>query len=200
LRYADPIGSGEARSDENLKSDFTRCATALLREKDFRSFSAVARASQLIAIHAKEWEYRGIPSDLGCEMPYHFEFDSANVLLRGRFVGKITDEVLRECYRALGKYFALTDPRASVLDMSLVTSLEVSPQTIRELANLPPAVADPSRPRCIIAASAKVFGMARMFELLGQESRPNLHVVRTEREAWAILGVSKPRFEPVQVE
>jgi hypothetical protein len=42
--------------------------------------------------------------------------------------------------------------------------------------------------------------MARMFELQGQETRPNLHVIRTEKEAWAILGVSKPKFEPVQID
>jgi hypothetical protein len=82
--------------------------------------------------------------------------------------------------------------------MSCVTSLEVSPQTIRELANLPPAIADSSQPRCIIAASSQIYGMARMFELQGQETRPNLHVVRTQQEAWAILGVSKPKFEPIQ--
>jgi hypothetical protein len=148
----------------------------------------------------KGWKYRGILADLGCKMPYDFEFDSANRLLRCRFVGKITDEALREYYRAAAKYSALTDAHASVLDMSSVTFLEVSAQTIRELANLPPAVADPSRPRCIIAPAAQVFGMARMFELQGQETRPNLHVVRTEREAWAILGVSKPKFEPIQIE
>ena len=131
-------------------------------------------------------------------MPYYFEFDSANRILRGRLEGKITDEDLKELYGLVGTYSTLTDPRASVLDMSSVTSLEVSPQTIRELANLPPAIADSSQPRCIIAASSQIYGMARMFELRGQETRPNLHVVRTQQEAWAILGVSEPKFEPIQ--
>jgi hypothetical protein len=132
-------------------------------------------------------------------MSYYFEFDSANRILRCQLEGKITDEVLKEYYRAAGKYYALTDPRATILDMSSVTSLEVSPQTIRELANLPPAITDASRPRCIIAASPQVFGLARMFELQGEVTRPNLHVVRTQKEAWAILGVSKPKFEPIQI-
>jgi hypothetical protein len=155
--------------------------------------------SELIAIHPKWWEYRDIPADLGRVMSYYFEFDSANRILRCRLEGKINDAVLKEYYRLVGKYYALTDPRASVLDMLNVTSLEVSPETIRELANLPPAIADPARPRCLIAASAQVFGMARMFELQGQETRPNLHVVRTQKEAWAILGVSKPKFEPIEI-
>jgi hypothetical protein len=133
-------------------------------------------------------------------MAYHFEFDSANHVLRGLLVGTITDEVLKEFYRISEKYIALTNPRSTVTDMSSVTSLEVSAQTIRELANLPPVLADPSRKRCIIAPTAQAFGMARMFELQGQETRPNLHVVRTQREAWAILGVIKPKFELVQVD
>jgi hypothetical protein len=133
-------------------------------------------------------------------MPYHFEFDSQSRILRCRLEGKITDDALREYYRDAGKYFALTNSRATILDMSAVTSLEITPQAIRELANSPPAIADPSRPRCVIAASAQAFGMARMFESQGQETRPNLHVVRTEKEAWAILGVSKPKFEPVQID
>lgn len=133
-------------------------------------------------------------------MPYHFEFDSANRILRGRPEGTLTDEDLKEFYRMAEEYTELTNPRAAVTDMTSVTSMEVSPQTIRELANLPPAVADPSRPRCIIAASPQIFGMARMFELLGQDTRPNLHVVRTEKEAWAILGISEPEFEPIRTE
>ena len=137
--------------------------------------------------------------DLGYLMPYYFEFDSANRILRGRLEGKITDEDLKELYGLVGTYSTLTDPRASVLDMSSVTSLEVSPQTIRELANLPPAIADSSQPRCIIAESSQIYGMARMFELQGQETRPNLHVIRTQNEAWAILGVPRPKFEPIQM-
>lgn len=132
-------------------------------------------------------------------MPSFFDFDSTNRILRCRLEGKITDEDLKEYYRLVGEYASLTDPRAGVLDMLSVTSMEVSSQTIRQLANLPPAMAHPSRPRCIIAPSAQVFGMARMFELQGQDTRPNLHVVRSQQEAWAILGVSKPKFEAIQI-
>jgi hypothetical protein len=31
--------------------------------------------------------------------------------------------------------------------------------------------------------------MARIFEVEGEATRPNLHVVRSVKEAWAILGV-----------
>ena len=44
----------------------------------------------------------------------------------------------------------------------------------------------------MVAPSDKVFGLARMFELQGEGTRANLHVVRTMKEALAILGVQAP--------
>lgn len=136
----------------------------------------------------------------GTLLPYYFEFDSANRILRCWFEGSVNDENLKEYYQVSAKYFETTDPLAGVLDLSAATAFEVSPQTIRELAKLPPAMPRPERPRFVIAPSNQVFGLARMFELQGQESRPNLHVVRTAEEVWAMLGVEAPNFEPLELE
>jgi hypothetical protein len=130
-------------------------------------------------------------------MPYYFEFDPENRIIRGRFEGRITDELLKEYYGLAGEYFERTAARAGITDLSAVTSFEVSPQLIRELASLPPAIADRDRPRFVVAASPPIFGMARMFELGGQDTRPNLHVVRTMKEVCVILGVLDPKFEPI---
>jgi hypothetical protein len=132
-------------------------------------------------------------------MPYHFEFDSTHRILRCRLEGRIADEELREYYREQKKYSVQQDPLGAILDMSAVTSLDVSPNTIRDLAKSPPAMPNPDRPRVIIATSPTVFGIARMFETQGQETRPNLHVVRSEKEALAILGVTEIKFEPIHL-
>ncbi len=130
-------------------------------------------------------------------MPYYFEFDPENRILRGRFEGPVTDELLKEYYGLAGKYFARTDARAGITDLSAVTSLDVTPQTIRDLASMPPAILDTEFPRFIVAASPPIFGMARMFELAGQATRPNLHVVRSMKEVCVILGVAEAKFEPI---
>jgi hypothetical protein len=39
-----------------------------------------------------------------------------------------------------------------------------------------------------------------MFELQAEGTRANLHVVRTMKEALAILGVQAPKFGPVKTE
>jgi hypothetical protein len=38
-----------------------------------------------------------------------------------------------------------------------------------------------------------------MFESHGEATRPNLHVVRTYKEALVIVGVIEPKFEPIDL-
>jgi hypothetical protein len=130
-------------------------------------------------------------------MPYQFDFDSAQRILRCRIEGVITDEELKQYYRDVEQLSVREQPLGGILDMSAVTSLDVSPDTIRELAKLPPAMPNPARPRVVIAPSPLIFGIARMFEMQGQDTRPSLHVVRSEKEAMAILGVTETNFEPI---
>jgi hypothetical protein len=132
-------------------------------------------------------------------MPYHVDFDSVHRILRCRLEGCITDEELRQYYRLAEDHVAKTDPLGGILDMTAVTSFDVSPTTIRQLAKSRSAFTNPDHPRVLIASCASVFGLARMFEMEGQDKRPNLHVVRSEKEALAILGIHKANFAPIQI-
>jgi hypothetical protein len=128
-------------------------------------------------------------------MSYCFDFDSKNRIIRCRFEGSLTDQTLRDYYGVAAKVVAAKVPCAGILDMSDVTSVDISPQTVRELASSPPTIPDPASPRFIIAASPLLFGLGRMFELHGQETRPNLHVVPSAKQVWVILGVEEPQFD-----
>ena len=123
-----------------------------------------------------------------------FDFDLNNKIIRCRIDGVVTDETLKEYYRLCSKHGAMNPTYAGIFDMSAVIFIAVSAQTIRELAMQPPACPDPDIPRVIVAGSDEMFGLARMFDLQGSQTRPNLHVVRTEREALAVLGVADARF------
>jgi hypothetical protein len=132
-------------------------------------------------------------------MPYGFEFDSTNGVLQGRLEGRVTSEELVEYYRAAVKCARLKEPRSGITDLTGVTAFEASSQTIRELANTRPAIPNPDLLRVIVASSPDVYGLARMFESHGEATRPNLHVVRTCKEALAIIGVVEPKFEPIDL-
>lgn len=128
-------------------------------------------------------------------MLYSFDFDGKNKIIRCRIEGPVTDQALRAYYAACAKHGSARPAYSGIFDMSGVTGLNVTSEAVRELAQLPPAIPDPNIPRVIVAGSPHMFGMARMFELQGAETRPNLHVVRSEKEAFAILGVTSPHFE-----
>lgn len=131
-------------------------------------------------------------------MGHSFDLDPANGILRCSLSGEVTDEVLKDFFRTGAVLAKQTHPTAGVIDLSKVTSFSVSAQTVRELSKAAPVLRDPGLRRVVIAPSPQIFGMMRMFEMEGQDVRPDVHVVRTEKEAWAILAVEKPQFEPLE--
>jgi len=130
---------------------------------------------------------------------YSFDFDRTNRILRFCLKGRITDELMRNFYDGMREPAHRTQPDAGVLDTCTVISFEVSSQLIRELAAASPIIPNPNFPRVVIAPSPHVYGMMRMFERQADATRPNFHVVRADSEAWAILGVQNPQFEPLDI-
>jgi len=137
---------------------------------------------------------------LGQAMPYTFDFDLTNGILRCRLSGRVTDGVLQEFFQVGSQHARRTHPTAGVVDLSEVTSFDVSAETIRQIAKSAPVLADPGLQRIVIAPTPHLFGMMRMFATQGEEIRPNLHVVRTEKEAWAILVVQDPQFKLLETQ
>jgi hypothetical protein len=130
-------------------------------------------------------------------VPYQIDFDATNRILRARFVGAVTDDDLKNVYRLGEEHAARFDPLSGITDFTDVTAVAFSPQTMRDLARTKPIMPDSSRPVIFVAPTPDLFGMARMFELEGAESRPNLQVVHTPEEAYRILNVRDPQFVPI---
>ncbi len=131
-------------------------------------------------------------------MGFRFEFDPVHKILLGRFEGRLTDESLAEFYRAGLKHWAATDASAAITDYSSA-EWAVSAECLRELAKEEPAVTDPAkRPRIVVASATVGFGLARMFQIIGERKRPLLKVVRSLDKAFAELGTQSPHFEPLE--
>jgi len=133
-------------------------------------------------------------------MSYQVDFDTNNRILRARFIGRVTDDELRDVYRFGQENVARFDPLSGITDFSEVTAVAFSPQTMRDLARIKPIMPDPTRPVIFIAPAPDLFGMGRIFELEGAEARPNLHVVRTAEE-WRASpqGVALSHVPPVVI-
>jgi hypothetical protein len=131
-------------------------------------------------------------------LPYYFDFDSPSHVLRVRFEGIVTDAEVREYYAAAAKHVDRLEAKTIIVDFHGTTSAaDVSPETMRQLAKLRPTIPNPDVPRVIVPPSPSVFGLARMFESYGESTRPNLHVVATQREAYAIVGLESADFKPI---
>ena len=131
-------------------------------------------------------------------MGFEFEFDPVNKIMLIRSHGRVTDELLAGCYREAQKHASARDASVSIMDCSSVTEFDVTSETIRQLANQEPVPPDPKRPRFIVAPPGFVFGLARMFQIMGEGTRPLLRIVHTLDEALAALGVQSPRFERLE--
>ncbi len=132
-------------------------------------------------------------------MGFWFEFDPVNKVLLARVEGRLTDELLAETQQAIRTRSIATDACAGIFDFSLVAEVALSAAFVRELAKQEPAMPDATRrPRIIVAPTAVAFGLSRMFQMLGESTRPLLEVVRTMDEALAALDIPSAHFEPLE--
>lgn len=132
-------------------------------------------------------------------MAARFEFDRVNKVLLVRAEGPLTEELMAEIQVAIRRYSIATDARAGIFDFSFVSEVALSSAFVRQLAKQEPAMVDAARrPRFIVAPPGVAFGLSRMFQMLGESTRPLLEVVHTMDEALAALGVQSPQFEPLE--
>jgi len=123
-----------------------------------------------------------------------FEYDATNRVVCWRLQGEVTEDFLVESVRLVADILAHTSPKSGIIDFSLVTSFRVSADLIQRVADSEP-VFPASLPRVIVAPADHVYGMARMFAVLSQDTRSNTRVVRTMEEAYQLLHIKEPEFK-----
>jgi len=126
------------------------------------------------------------------------DFDARNNIIRGTVDGRMTGAILLEYYAAATKYMATHPPCRGILDFSQVTEFEVSSTAIRQVAAAAPAF-PAGYMRVLVVPKDFIYGLARMFQILTEDTRPELQVVRTLEEAYRLLQVESPEFRPVSL-
>ena len=132
-------------------------------------------------------------------MGYVLDFDAKNSLLRVSVEGRVTDAILWDAYTTVANYMETHGPCRGLVDVSAVTKFDVSSSAIRELTRRPPAIPK-GYMRVFVAPLDSMYGMVRMFQILTELTRPELHVVRSVDEAYRLLRVESPEFSPVPEE
>ena len=129
-------------------------------------------------------------------MSFVIEFDAKNNILRGTLKGKVTDAILLDCYSAAARCAASHPPCRGIWDFSDVSEFQLSNAAIKQAA-VRRTIIPSGYMRVIVASQDFLFGMMRMLQLLSEDTRPELVVVRTMDEAYRWLLVDAPDFTPV---
>jgi hypothetical protein len=129
-------------------------------------------------------------------MAHSLEFDADSKIIRVTVDGELGDEDAAELYWSVHSFLGSHDVDGGILDLSPVSSVAVSMDTVRRLSKNPPLFNEPTV-RVIVASGDLIFGMARMFQISRSEIHSDLHVVRSLEEAYEIHGLKLPKFEKV---
>lgn len=130
-------------------------------------------------------------------MAYRFELDRKNKVLLLRYEGRLTQQIAEESGAALQKHWPVTAPSAVIVDFSSVTEFAIPTEFLYRVAGQALIVDAAATPVAFVSPVPVGFGLARMFEIVGQPRRSLLHVVRSMDEAFVALGIQSPQFEPL---
>src|ERR1700756_3122542 len=124
-------------------------------------------------------------------MVVSFEFAEAEGILRVTLSGEITEQALMDLWSKGRDVVAFFPACKSVVDLSGITQVDASTSAITRIAwSHAPELAT----RVFVAPKDVVYGTTRMFQTLSENTRKNVHVVRSLDEAYKLLGVESPKF------
>lgn len=125
-------------------------------------------------------------------MAVHFQYDRAQQLLWITFEGDLDDPQLIRTYECALRLVPGLTIRRAMLDGRGLKSVDVTSAAIMKIAQLPPLVPEDSD-RAILVDQTLPYGLARMYQILGGESRERLRVCRTLDEAYDYLKIEAPK-------
>jgi hypothetical protein len=128
---------------------------------------------------------------------YYYEFEDRHRILLVIVHGSVGENEFRELYFDIRTRKEEEQALTGILDLTGVTVFDIDSQIIRELASYPPNIVDPIL-RAVVAPTDLLFGMSRMFQIIGSETREQLHIVRTLDEALTLLNAKAARFHRLE--
>jgi hypothetical protein len=124
------------------------------------------------------------------------EFDAKHSIIRWILEGEVTEEVFSDYIQLSAETVPKFPAKGLILDLSKAAVFKVPPSVLWRLANKEPTLAG-HFPRVIVAPTDLTDVPARMFSILSETKRPNLHVVRNMADAYEFLKVESPEFREI---
>jgi hypothetical protein len=123
-------------------------------------------------------------------MPLTIEINTSARTVCSRFTGAINESDVHAVVEHLAQRPEFDPTFSHIIDFSRVTAANVSTNFIKFLAQEKPLF-DRNAKQIVVAPQAHIFALARMAQILRERQLPNIQVVRSTHEAWAILGIER---------
>jgi len=121
-------------------------------------------------------------------MPIQLAIDQTARMVYSTFHGKVETADLVKHIRAIKAHPLFNPEFNELIDVSGVTAFNVASEELRSLA-MENSPFHPSSLRVLVAPADLLFGLGRMFQGFGNETRPNFLVVRSLSDAYRTLGL-----------
>ena len=121
-------------------------------------------------------------------MPVVLHIDVAKRVVISEFSGEVTNEEFMRQTSLIQSHPDFNPHFSEIVDFTAVTRTSLSTETIWTMATTK-SLFLPTAKHIVIAPADFAFGLARMFQTLAEDSRPNLKVVRSRSEAYRLLGL-----------
>ena len=130
-------------------------------------------------------------------MPYALQILPTLRLTLTRVDGTLSSDDLRRHELELQHAPDFVPDLRQLIDFRQLTSLEVTARDIRDAASAQPFTGGAMR--VFVITTDELFGMARMYQILTEDTPHDLHLVRDIDEAFSLLGIEpeSDRWEEV---
>lgn len=123
-------------------------------------------------------------------MPVTFEIKPSVRIIFSSFHGVATEDDLTSVSIALSKHADFNPTFSHIIDFSAATSTTLSPAFLRSFAQEKSLFSREAK-QVVVAPQPHIFGLARMVQMLREAQAPNIEVVRSMSEAYAVLGIQQ---------
>ena len=121
-------------------------------------------------------------------MPAHLKVDVENGIVYSSFEGALNDNDILTHRNLLKSHPDFNPQFSEIVDFTEVKQLKVTVGLINSMAKSDSLYSPESR-HAVIAPHDLTYGVARMYQMLAQDTRPNVAVVRSMTEARRFVGI-----------
>ena len=125
---------------------------------------------------------------------YQIDLDPVHLVIRLTVTAEtVTQELAEDIYRHLSEAASSGGPYAAIFDFSAAKHTTIPADMVRDFARRHPSVPT-GRKQVVVGKETHLYGLARLFQISGENVGKEFEVVHTLEEAYKIVEASPEDF------